>query len=111
MYIVRVFSSSTRYFIGLLVKFIQGALCVIRQYMHGYIGGAKLYSIVYRVLSLSGRETHLRPMRFPKRAPHAMCSTAQDAHIAGFSVKCRVDYSGKDQNDLVKIFFYDTQVI
>ena len=34
-YIVRVFSSSTRNSIGLLVKFIQDALCVIGQYMHG----------------------------------------------------------------------------
>ena len=31
-YIVRAFSSSTRNFIGLLVKFIQDALCIIRQY-------------------------------------------------------------------------------
>ena len=30
-YIVRVFSSSTRNFIGLLVTFIHDALCVIRQ--------------------------------------------------------------------------------
>ena len=30
-YIVSVFSSSTRNFIGLLVKFIQDALCIIRQ--------------------------------------------------------------------------------
>ena len=29
------FSSSTRNFIGLLVNFIQAALCVIRQNMHG----------------------------------------------------------------------------
>ena len=34
-YIVHVFSSSTRNFIGLLVKFIQDALCFNRQYVHG----------------------------------------------------------------------------
>ena len=44
-------------------------------------------SIVYRVLSWSARETHFRPMRFPKPAPHAMCSTAQDAHI-GIGQSC-----------------------
>ena len=32
------FSSSTRNFIGLLVTFIQDALCVIRQYMHSQAG-------------------------------------------------------------------------
>ena len=37
-YIVRVFSSSTRNFIGVLAKFIQDALCIIRQYMHGWVG-------------------------------------------------------------------------
>ena len=37
--------------------------------------------IIYCVSSWSGRGAHLRPMRFPKRAPPAMCATAQDAHI------------------------------
>ena len=37
-YIVRVFSSSTRNVIGLLVKLIQDALCIIHQLMHGEAG-------------------------------------------------------------------------
>ena len=74
---------------------------------------AKLYSIVYRVLSWSARKTHLRPMRFPKLALHAMCPTAQDAHIAirQSCINNLLDFNAgliileKDQNDLVKIFF------
>ena len=55
--------------IGLIYS--RGTVYIIRQ----------LYSIVNRVLSWSAREAHLHPMRFLKRAPIAMCETAQDAHI------------------------------
>ena len=80
------FSSSTRNFIGLLVKFIQDTLCVIHQYMHGQTGLSYI-PLFTAFFSWSASETHLRPMRpiqhapYPKRAPHTMCSTAQDAHI------------------------------
>ena len=40
--------------------------------VHARLGGAKEYSIVYRILSWISRETHFRPMRFAKHTPHAL---------------------------------------
>ena len=48
---------------------------------------AKFYSIVYRILSWSARETHLRPMGFPKLTPHSISAVAHDAHI-GIGQSC-----------------------
>ena len=45
------------------------------------VGAYNLLQGLHYVLSWSARGTHLRPMCFPKRAPHAMCASAQDAHI------------------------------
>ena len=90
-YIVRVFSSSTRNFIGLLVYWSIGSIysrrAVYYSPVHARLGGAKLYFIVYHVLSWSARGAHLRPMHLPKLAPHAMCASAQDAYI-GIGQSC-----------------------
>ena len=60
--------------------------CVLFANICAARGGAKLYSIVYRVLGCSSSGAHFYLCVF-ENVPLAMCATAQDAHI-GIGQSC-----------------------